>query len=167
MSRTVIGKDDPEYNPKSYRLVQDLESALTLDALRRRLPGLPNLATGLYWNREEFLQEPWIAEYIEEREEGVEFRDDVLRRYGSRIPAAFVTLDYGAECFDAKGLIVPIITANSTLGCVTVEHVRGFAQQDDARKALHLLFERGLLFPLTGAEILAPCLSLERVTAGA
>jgi hypothetical protein len=163
--RSVIHARQSNYEPEDYHLAKDPSGGLTLDEFQALfsviLPDVPIPANETTWTWEEFLQEPWVAEYLNDDIAGDVFRDSVFRRYRNRIPAAVVALDFGAECFD--DYVVPVITGNSDIGCVTKDHILRFSGMNGIREALHLLYRRELIIPLISGELLAPRLVLQRI----
>lgn len=165
MTEEVILRSHDDFDPSHYELRSRVGTKNSWEDLVARfrdvLPSMPEMAEGIVWSEQDFCNERWVAEYIQEGRAGASFRDVIVARYGPRIRAAYVSLDYGAERFDE--VVLPIITANSDMGCVIRAHVCEYVGTPDVREALHAMFHEDLLYPLVGAEILAPNLVLSPV----
>lgn len=154
-----LAPDDP-YDPDLYRLVP-AEPPLTLAQLAAAVDpaGSPAWlpATGLVWGRAEFLDLPWVADWMSGWEEGERFCDSVLTRYGDFIPADLAVLE--AAALDFQGLE----TADREASFVHAAHVCRFTGLDDLHLALLSLYRDQWVIPLTDGTLVAPRLSLTPV----
>ena len=154
--------DDEFYDPARYRLARTARPMKRAAIIKRygsrgtERRGQP--ASGITWNREEFLALPWVKDY---RPAG-DMQDppgQICERYGDRIPANLAVLDM------AVADTTVIAVANAPRSYVQPDHLRTFTGLEDIRQALHRLYDDGLLVPLSNGLIVAPGLILERSAA--
>ena len=155
--------EDEFYDPARYRLARAARPVTRTAAIRRHgargSHGRGRPASGITWNREQFLALPWVENYpsaagMPGSEQDP--RGQICERYGERIPADLAVLDMAA------GDTTVIAVANAPRSYVQPDHLCTFTGLDDIREALHRLYHDGLLVPLSNGLIVAPGLVLER-----
>lgn len=151
---------DGAYDPDDYRLVP-ADPPLTLDQLAAIADpaGAPSWqpASGLVWGRSEFLDLPWVSDWVSGWEEGERYCESVIARYGDFIPADLAVL--GAASVDFQG----VETAGREASFVHESHVCAFAGMDDLHLALLTLYRDQWIVPLTDGTLAAPRLNLAPV----
>lgn len=151
---------DGPYDPDGYRLVP-AEPPLTLDQLAALVDpsGSPAWlpAAGLVWARAEFLDLPWVSDWMSGWEEGERYCEAIITRYGDFIPADLAVLE--AASVDFQG----VETAGREASFVHESHVCGFAGLDDLHLALLTLYRDQWIVPLADGTLAAPRLSLAPV----
>ncbi|MFF0249888.1 hypothetical protein [Streptosporangium sandarakinum] len=149
--------DDLGWQCPVSRLVP-LETPRTLEQLARR-HGITDSdhvsLNGQWWTPEEFLALRWVTEICEDEEE--QARDDILARYGKKIPADLALLDFSARRF------IGVTTWDDYCIEIDAEHVTALAQTSDLREALAILHRDGWITPMSDGLLDAPSLLLERV----
>ncbi|MCD0451303.1 hypothetical protein LO762_19170 [Actinocorallia sp. API 0066] len=146
-----------DYDPARYRLAP-AEPFLTLAELARAADPegadawVP--ATGLVWDRREFLDQPWVGDWMADWDDGEYFCTMILTRYGDFIPADLAVLE--AVAIDFQG----IETVGHEASFVHESHVNAFAGVDDLHLALHALYRDQWIVPLTDGTLVAPRLIL-------
>jgi hypothetical protein len=155
--------DDGEfYDPARYRLARAARPMTRAAIIKRygarhgERRGRP--ASGITWNREEFLALHWVEDYLP-ADDTQDPRGQICERYGDRIPADFAVLDMAAH----NTTVIAI--ANAPRSYVHPDHLRTFTGLDDIREALHRLYDDGLLVPLANGLLVAPGFVLERSAA--
>ncbi|MEU9835590.1 hypothetical protein AB0D67_28990 [Streptosporangium sp. NPDC048047] len=149
--------DDLGWQRPVHRLVP-LETPRTLEQLARRY-GLADSdhvsLNGQWWTPEEFLALQWIEEICDDEEEKT--RDDILARYGTKIPADLAVLDFSTCRF------IGVTTWNDYFLATCAEDLTALAQTSDLREALAILHRDGWITPMADGLLDAPSLLLERV----
>jgi hypothetical protein len=155
--------EDGFYDPARYRLARAARPVTRTAAIRRYgargRQGRGRPASGITWNREQFLALPWVENYpsaVGMPGSEQDPREQICERYGDRIPADLAVFDMAA------GDTTVIAVANAPRSYVQPGHLRTFTGLDDIREALHRLYDEGLLVPLSNGLIVAPGLILER-----
>ncbi|GAB3684125.1 hypothetical protein GCM10027589_53490 [Actinocorallia lasiicapitis] len=145
------------YDPDTYRLVP-AEPSLTLEQLAAAADPLGGhgwrSAAGLVWNREEFLDLQWVADWAADYEAGERYCWSILERYGDFIPADLAVLE--AVSADFQG----IETFGHEASFVHECHVHSFAEIDDLHLALLALYRDGWIVPLADGTVVSPRLVL-------
>ncbi|MFD1546000.1 hypothetical protein [Nonomuraea guangzhouensis] len=135
-----------------------LETPRTLEqlALRHRISGEDHVCVnGQWWTPEEFLALEWIDELCDD--EADQARDEILARYGEKIPADLALLDFSARSF------LGVTTWNDCGIEARSEHVTALAQTSGLREALGILHRGGWITPMADGFLDAPGLLLQRV----
>ncbi|MGP4102191.1 hypothetical protein [Nonomuraea sp. KM90] len=148
---------DLGWQPPVRRLVP-LETAGTLEqlAVRHGITGDDHVSVnGQWWTPEEFLALEWIPELCDDEVDRA--REEVLIRYGGKIPADVALLDLSARSF------IGVTTWNEYGIECTAEHVTALAQTSDLREALGILHRDGWITPMADGFLDAPGLFLQRV----
>lgn len=149
-------RDEP-YDPALFRLVP-AEPPLTLAELAVAVDpsGASSWrpAVGLVWGRSEFLDLPWVSDWMSGWEEGERYCETVLTRYGDFIPADLAVLE--AVAIDFQGME----TAGHEASFVHESHVCRFAGLDDLHLSLFALYRDQWVVPLTDGTVVAPRLLL-------
>lgn len=143
------------YDPALFRLVP-AEPCFTLQQLAAAADptGTWRPASGLIWSRHEFLDLPWVSDWVADWDDGELYCATILDRYGDYIPADLAVLE--AVAADFQG----IETFGHEASFVHESHVNGFAEIDDLHLALLALYRDDWIIPLDDGTLASPKLIL-------
>jgi hypothetical protein len=154
------------YAPARYRLAWAPHPAPPAQMLNkhgtRARYGRGHPVTGIIWSQPEFLDLPWVRDYLPAGGAPGSKQDprgQITSRYGEKIPADLAVIDMAADD------VTVVAVANASRGYLEPAHLLAFAGVGDIRQALHELHAQELLLPLSNGLVLAPGLILEPLAA--
>ncbi|MGI5292990.1 hypothetical protein ACQEVF_58105 [Nonomuraea polychroma] len=112
---------------------------------------------GVTWTAEEFLNLEWVRDDTSMFDDEPDKRDEIVARYGEKIPADLAVLDMRAHHF------IGVYTCNVSDESIDAVHITDVADTADLREALGILHRDGWIIPMANGELVAPQLFLQQI----